>query len=518
MKTMKYIALGVMAASMTLATTSCSDSFLEVENPSGEPLEEYYTTDEHINEALNAAYDPIHWPDWGLGQYNALNIDAEIMGDDFWVGGSDKNDNQQWHMLFNFEANASHTLSSLWTVDYSGIKRCNDLLKYIPWAAGNLTAENKASYEMQGRALRVYFYNNLWHYFGNIPFYLENLSTPYTAPQLKADEVYNNLITELEAVIDSKVLPMRWDDKNSGRMSQAMCYMMYAEMVMYQNDKTRYPKALQYMQEIINDKSEYGLMDNFADIWKESGEWCKESIWEINYEDGNNERGWNSPLAIGGTILPTLISPNAWPGGDGWVKQASDGWGFLPVRQETYDLYSGNDTRRAATCWDCRGMGTDGDADDTHYHKRYQDTGLWLAKYRPFTENNADAGFDANLNYNNNYRFYRVAEAYLNAAELLLETGGDANLAKDYVNAIRNRAGVAQKTSVTVDDVIEERHLEFVGEGKRYFDLVRTGKAASVLTPDKYGYRTNSWTESKKYISIAQAELDSDPALVQNNY
>ena len=46
---------------------------------------------------------------------------------------------------------------------------------------------------------------------------------------------------------------------------------MYAEMVMYKNDKTRYPKALQYMQEIINDKSEYGLMDNFADIWKESG-------------------------------------------------------------------------------------------------------------------------------------------------------------------------------------------------------------------------------------------------------
>ena len=518
MKTMKYIALGVIAASMTLATTSCSDNFLEVENPSGEPLEEYYTTDEHINEALNAAYDPIHWPDWGLGQYNALNIDAEIMGDDFWVGGSDKNDNQQWHMLFNFEANASNTLSSLWTVDYSGIKRCNDLLKYIPWAAGNLTAENKASYEMQGRALRVYFYNNLWHYFGNIPFYLENLSIPYTAPQLKADEVYNNLITELEAVIDSKVLPMRWDDKNCGRMSQAMCYMMYAEMVMYQNDKTRYPKALQYMQEIINDKSEYGLMDNFADIWKESGEWCKESIWEINYEDGNNERGWSSPLAIGGTILPTLISPNAWPGGDGWVKQASDGWGFLPVRQETYDLYSDNDTRRAATCWDCRGMGTDGDADDTHYHKRYQDTGLWLAKYRPFTENNADAGFDTNLNYNNNYRFYRVAEAYLNAAELLLETGGDAGLAKDYVNIIRRRAGIAELGAVTLDDVINERRLEFVGEGKRYFDLVRTGKAATVLVPDSYGYRTNSWTESKKYIPIGQAELDSDPALVQNNY
>ena len=508
MKTMKYIALGVMAASMTLANTSCSDSFLEIENPTGENLEEYYTTDEHINEALNAAYDPIHWPDWGLGQYNALNIDAEIMGDDFWVGGSNKTDMQNWHMLFNYEANANNTLNSLWTVDYSGIKRCNDLLKYIPWAEANLTAENKASYEMQGRALRVYFYNNLWHYFGNIPFYLENLTAPYTAPQLKADEVYDNLITELEAVIDSKVLPMRWDDANSGRMSQAMCYMMYAEMVMYQNDKTRYPKALQYMQEIINDKNEYGLVDDFASIWKESGEWSKESIWEVNYEDGNSERGWSSPLAIGGTVLPTLISPNSWPGGDGW-NQGGDGWGFLPVRTETYDMYAANDKRRDATVWDVRGV---------EYTERYQDTHLWLAKYRPFTENNADAGFDNNLNYNNNLRVYRVAEAYLNAAELLLETGGDASLAKDYVNVIRRRAGITELGAVTKDDVINERHLEFAGEGKRYFDLVRTGKAATVLVPDSYGYRTNSWTESKKYIPIAQAELDSDPALVQNNY
>lgn len=508
MKTIKYIALGVLATSMTLANTSCSDSFLEVENPSGENLEEYYTTDAHINEALNAAYDPIHWPDWGLGQYNALNIDAEIMGDNFWVGGSNKTDQQHWHMLANYEANASNTLSSLWTVDYSGIKRCNDLLKYLGWAEANLNEKNRASYEMQGRALRVYFYNNLWHYFGNIPFYLENLSAPYTAPQLKADEVYDKLIVELEAVIDSKVLPMRWDDANCGRMSQAMCYMMYAEMVMYQNDKTRYPKALQYMQELIADKSDYDIVDDYASIWKESGEWCKESIWEVNYEDGNNERGWDSPLAIGGTILPTLISPNSWPGGDGW-NQGGDGWGFLPVRTETYDLFADNDKRRDATVWDCRGV---------EYTKRYEDTGLWLAKYRPFTENNADAGFDNNLNYNNNLRVYRLAEAYLNAAELLLETGGDANQAKDYVNKIRNRAGIAELGAVTLDDVINERRLEFVGEGKRYFDLVRTGKAASVLVPDSYGYRTNSWTESKKYVPIAQAELDSDPALVQNNY
>ena len=54
MKTNKILAIGLLAAA-TVLTTGCSDSFLEVENPTGEPLEDYYTTDEHIQEALIAA-------------------------------------------------------------------------------------------------------------------------------------------------------------------------------------------------------------------------------------------------------------------------------------------------------------------------------------------------------------------------------------------------------------------------------------------------------------------------------
>ncbi len=64
---MKYIALGMMAASMTLATTSCSDNFLEVENPSGEPWRNIIPQMSHINEALNAAYDPYPLARLGIG-------------------------------------------------------------------------------------------------------------------------------------------------------------------------------------------------------------------------------------------------------------------------------------------------------------------------------------------------------------------------------------------------------------------------------------------------------------------
>ena len=494
---------GVFAASMALV--SCSDSFLEVKNPTGEPLEEYYTNETTLNEALTAAYAPLHWPDWDGTAYNDLTVDAEIMGDDFWVGGSSVTDNQHWHRLFNFEADGNNTLATLWGDFYSGIKRCNDAIKYASW--GGASESFTRSMEMQARLLRVYYYNILWHYYGNVPFYLENLALPYTAPQLTADEIYDQLLPELEEIIASNVLPLRWPATEAGRVSQAFAYMLYAEMVMYQNDTARYPQALTYMKQIIS-SSDYSLNPNFANLWEESGEWCSESIFEINYNDDQAQRDWGTPLAAGGSVLPTLISPNSWPGGDGW-NNGEEGWGFLPCRLETYNMYAEGDVRRDATVWDVRGVS---------YQERYQDTHLWLAKYRPYSDNNKDCPTSKNLNYNNNKRIYRYAETLLNAAELLLQTGGSASEATGYVNEVRNRAGLGSLSSVSIDDIIEERHLEFCGEGKRYFDLVRSGKAATVLVPDSYGYRTNSWTPNKKHIPLAQSELDADPTLVQNNY
>jgi len=486
--------------------TSCSDSFLDVTNPTGEPLEEYYTTDATLNEALTAAYAPLHWPDWDNVAYNDLTIDAEILGDDFWVGGATITDNAHWHKLFNFEGDGNNTLATLWTDFYSGIKRCNDVIEYCSWGGG--TEANRASFTAQARLLRVYYYNILWHYYGNVPFYLENLEEPYTAPQMSADSIYGQLIVELTDIIENGGLPMRWAGSESGRVSKAMGMMLYAEMVMYQNDKSRYSQALNYMQQIIND-SNYGLHADFADLWAESGEWCEESIFEINYNDDQAQRDWGTAaLNAGGSVLPTLISPNGWPGGDGW-DAGSDGWGFLPMRLETYNMYDENDVRRDATCWDVRGV---------EYTERYQDTHIWLAKYRPYSDNNKDCPTSKNLNYNNNKRIYRYAETLLNAAELYLAVNNDAGTATNLVNQVRNRAGLASRTTVTLDDIIEERHLEFCGEGKRYFDLVRTGMASSVLVPDSYGYRTNSWTENKKHIPLAQSELDADPTLVQNNY
>jgi hypothetical protein len=299
---------------------------------------------------------------------------------------------------------------------------------------------------------------------------------------------------------------MKETDANCGRVTKAMAYMLYAEIVMYQNDESRYPTALNYMKEII-ESGKYSLNQDYANIFRESGEWCDESIFEINYIDDNAIRDWSNPLAAGGTVLPTLISPNNWPAG---TDGHDNGWGFCPVRQETYDHFDAADKRRDATCWNAGALGVD-------YNKRYQDTGLFLEKYAAHTGDNADQKASSELNWNNNLRIYRYSETLLNAAELIVRGAGSGDAA-GYLQQVRERAGL-QTVAANLDNIIEERRLEFVGEGKRYWDLIRTGKASTVLVPDQYGYRTNTWSESKKYLPIPQSEIDkARGTLKQNNY
>lgn len=494
-------------AVMALSLSACGDDFLNVTSPTQTSADEYFTEKEHIEEAVVAAYDPLQWTDWGCGEYAPYILLGDIMADDFWVGGSDKNDNQNWHLMMNYEATPLKVVTSLWVEAFSGIKRCNDVLAYIEAAKEILDTKDTNYWTAQVKVLRAFYANWLWKFYGNVPYYQVNPET-YITPQISADELYDYMVGDIEDALALKALAFRASDAEAGRVTTAMAYMLYAEIVMYQRDTTRYATALSYMKEIIA-SPEYDLMSDYGEIFKETGEWCKESIWEINYISENAVRDWGAPLNAGGTVLPTLISPNNWPSGqDGH----NTGWGFCPLRLETYERYSADDARRDATCWDVRPF-------DGTYNKRYQDFGFFLEKYAAQADGNAGQKASGELNYNNNWRIYRYSETLLNAAELLIATGGSASEAKGYLTQVRSRAGLRTELEPTLDNILEERHLEFVGEGKRYWDLIRTDKAASVLVPDEYGYRTNAWTPNKKHLPIPQSEIDKAMGtLTQNPY
>ena len=76
----------------------------------------------------------------------------------------------------------------------------------------------------------------------------------------------------------------------------------------------------------------------------------------------------------------------------------------------------------------------------------------------------------------NNPRIFRLAEAYLIAAEAALKISKQSD-ANTYLDAIRKRANPENPTiTCTLDEVLKERRKELIGEGHRFFDLMRLGR------------------------------------------
>lgn len=482
--------------------SSCGKDFITVSHNSSEPLDEYFINEDRMYQGLMAAYDPLQWFDY-FYQYDNLAMVSDIMADDIYCGGSNEGDQPILVKTHYYTATSTDCCNTIWTIAYSGINRACVVLEHVDGVPG-MSDEKKARYKAEATVLKAYYYTILWKFWGNVPYYDQNLESPYLTGQLGHDQVYDNIVTRLEEAIGMNALPMKVAAGEEGRISLAMVYMLYAEAVMYQNDESRYSTALGYMKDIIT-SSQYSLMQDFAGIWLESGEWCPESIWEINYISEGGVRSWDSPIATGGSIYPVLI------GIAGCSTTFADGWGFGTVAKSAYDMYEEGDIRRdgGILCWDKFAAET-----GATRSPRWQDTGYFLLKYIARVNGNHGYLGDPNMNQGNNVRVYRYAETLLNAAELAVLCGEDGS---SYLQQVRDRAH-STDTDTSRDGIIEERHKELVGEGKRYWDLVRSGQAATVLRAANHEYRQVDWTESKKYWPIPQSEIDKDPNIVQNNY
>ncbi len=498
--------LYILSAAIVLCLSSCGKDFITAVHNSSEPLDEFFINEDRMYQGLVAAYDPLEWFDY-FYQYNSLPMVADIMADDIYCGGSNEGDQPVLVKTHYYTATATEVCNQIWTIAYSGINRCYHVLEYVDGIPG-MSDQTKSLYKAETDVLLAYYYNILWKFWGNIPYYDENLTAPYFATQLGHDEVYEKIVGRIEEALKYNVLPMKASGGSEGRITKAMAYMLYAEVVMYQNDKTRYPKALEYMKEIIS-SGQYALVSDYASIWAETGEWSSESIWEINYTSEGAVRDWGAPIAAGGSVYPTLIGiPGGVPG------YFDDGWGFSPVAKSAYEMYEEGDIRRDGGILNIDAFCAEKGLSYDHAQDRWQCTGYYLLKYIARTNGNHGYLASNTLNYGNNIRVYRYAETLLNAAELSLALGQDGS---SYLAEVRNRAHCSDK-GTSLEDIIEERHKEFVGEGKRYWDLVRTGMASTVLKASNHLYRQVDWTESKKYWPIPQSERDKDPNLVQNEY
>lgn len=489
-------------SAIVVLLSSCGKDFITVNHNSGEPLDEYFVDESRIYQSLVAAYDSLQWLDYFDQYVNALTLTPDIMADDIYCGGSNEGDQPNLVKTHYYTLTSTEQPDMIWTICYSGINRSCIVLEYVN-SVPDLDEATKNRYIAEATVLKAFYYNLLWKYWGNVPYYDTNLEEPYFAKQLTADEVYAKCVTNLESVFELDALPMKAAAGEEGRVTKAMAYMLYTEMVMYQNDTERYEKALGFMKDII-ESNQYDLVADFASIWLESGEWGVESIWEINYTSEGAARSWSYPLTSGGTVYPMLIGIPGATEASGFA----DGWGFGPVAAHAYEMYGEGDIRRDGGILCYNDVYEPIPADKM----RWQATGYYLLKYVARRNGNHGQIADADMNHCNNIRVYRFAETLLNAAELSVLTGKDGS---EYLERVRTRAN-SNGTGTDQASIIEERRKEFLGEGKRYWDLVRTGMAETVLAAGTHEYRTEGWHSGKKYWPLPQAECDKDPNLTPN--
>jgi len=470
---MKKIFKTVMIFSLVLVA-SCDD-YIEVE-PIGPNASDYFNNEQEYESALIGAYDMLQSSFWNV-------LIGVVASDDFAAGGDSFNFDQPTVQNVNqmiHTPSDNNQLRDIWNLMYAGLNRANYILEFKDKTEFN----GKEQIIAQAYFLRAYFTFELAKHFGNIPLKVETrdevsriadqrviIGEQYDINRVGSiSAVYSLIEEDLKEAIPS--LPAEQSEiyKATKGAAQALLGKVYLYHGTFDVDK--FADAASAFADVIASPV-YSLKtgDDYKNLFESSAENGSESVFEIQYT-GVEPAGWDCIICSEGSYFPKFCGPRSPYDNSEFVT----GWGFCLPSQELYDLFDANDARRDVTFYDLR------DEQDSYSQGR-DDTGLFNKKYIP-RKIDETAGSDP-LNYANNYRSIRYADVLLMAAEAHAQSGG-AN-AEDYLNQVRFRAygDNSHDYSSAEGDLLEaiyaERRKELAGEGHRFFDLVRTNKAAAAI-------------------------------------
>lgn len=447
--------------------TSCSEDFLEVQPKGGTMLENnFYKTPAEAFAGLVAAYDPLG-TECGTTYSNRVGP-LNCAGDECYAGGASSSDVPAWQVWNNYTIEPAIGIQAdFWKRNFTGVYRVNVLLPRL--ADAGLDEDTYKRYTAELKFLRAFYYFDLVRLFGNVPLFTSIISgsDAGNVVQATAAETYAQIEKDLKEAIPD--LPEIVPSAENGRVTRYAAIALLGKAIIYQNNESRMAEAAQYLQQ-VNDSPNYHLLPGFGDVFKASNEYNAESIFEISHTN-KGMHGWDAWPNFEGNLYSQMVGPRAYTG-----PIYKPGYGFNPVITDFVALMK-NDPRYKYTIADIDSLKKAGKA---NYEAGYQNTGYFVAKYAPLIENYTNLAGDPVLNYPNNMIEIRLADTYLLEAEALIRAGGDMQRARTLLNRVRSRVGLPDKEA-TLDNIYYERRMELATEGHRWFDLVRTGKAASTL-------------------------------------
>jgi hypothetical protein len=472
----KFIIITILAITVfSTSIFSCSDDFTDTTRQYVINSENFFNAPEDYDEALIGVYDML--------QSSYLNVLAgEIASDNTLAGGENPTDVQglqQIDDMIHTPQNAQ--LSNIWQWMFAGVQRANFILEN----KDKIDFEGKNQIIGETRFLRAYFHFELVKWFGAIPMNGDKQFAPgdeTTVPRSPVADVYASIESDLLYAIEN-VSPIA---SQKGRVTKGAALALLGKAYLYQN---KYSQAASTFETLINsglyrliDKSDLtpGQIANgitpYQSIFEMSGENGKESIFEIQYTDVEGA-GFGCLQCSEGNVAVGFNGIRSYDGPD-----YTSGFSFNVPTQETYNAFEVGDTRLPASVLDITAWATETGAT---YGEGNEHTGYFNQKYLP-RKRSTDAENDLNLTNPNNYRAIRYADVLLMAAEANNKIGEDGK-ALQYINQVRDRAFGDTDHRVTAvggalyDIILNERRVELVGEGIRFFDLVRTNQAASAI-------------------------------------
>ena len=468
-----------------LVVGACSDDFVEVTPPYAINSETYFEAPEDYESAIIGAYD--------LLQATYVNVIlGEIASGDVNAGGESPTDVIGWQQIDRMiHTPINDNLRDVWNFNFAGVQRSSFIIEN----EDNIDFPGKDQIIAEARFLRAYFNFELSKWFGPIPIKPSGqfeLGEETSIPRSPVSDVYDLIESDLQFAVEN--LPAM--PSEPGRADEMAARALLGKMYLYNEEFDL--AAAQFETVISSGRFHlYGTQgeEDFADLFDFTGENGPESVFEIQYT-GVQGAGFDCLQCSEGNVMVGFSGIRGYTG-----PEFESGFGFCLPRASIFEAFDESDLRRDLSVLDIEAWAAETNATFTigNQDPETGHTGYYNRKYLPRPSDNQP---DVNLTQPNNYRAIRYADVLLMAAESIVRGSGDPMQAQGYVNQIRMRAGLDPVMSTgdeLLEDIYRERRLELVGEGHHFFDLVRTGRAASTI---------DGFTEPKNNIfPIPQEEI-----------
>jgi hypothetical protein len=421
--------------SLLLLFTSCK-KFLEVQPKLQVDQSEAITNAGTAKTAANALFNLVGRDSYYGSNYPALSYLSA--GDIQWSGSQGDPSEITKHLT----SATNGYVQSAWTAIYKTILQANYIIDKVPGVTDPLlTTALKNQYLGEAYFVRALAYFDLARGWGGVQLILKPtyVSTDNLGiPRSSLTDTYAQVLKDLNAAE-----PLVPTTVNRNRVTLRTVQALKARFYLYQKN---WVLAEQFATSVIGDNANYSLVTPYSAFFANSAIATNESVFELAYttSNTNGHSNWWLPPALGGR--------REWSPNDALVALLND------------PTVGGNRSALIA--------------------RTAPPGNLWYGKLYYRTPLGTDPAY-----------VIRIAELYLIRSEARAQQGNlvGLNSAQSDLNAVRTRAGVAPSAAALLPDILlaleKERQVEFPFEADRWFNLVRTDRAQTVLgLADKHLY------------------------------